>query len=85
MKKQFLSKVYQYIKDRVLDAKYACAFLYNIVGSQSSESEEVSMLELISHIYFCILIKCISWLVYLRNFEGLLAGSFSYLVSRLIL
>ncbi|CBI33245.3 unnamed protein product, partial [Vitis vinifera] len=39
-KKLFLSKVHQYIKDRLLDAKYACAFSFNIVGSQPSEFEE---------------------------------------------
>ncbi|XP_035545747.1 sister chromatid cohesion protein PDS5 homolog A isoform X2 [Juglans regia] len=39
-KKQFLGKVYQYIKDRYLDAKYACAFLFNIIGSKPLEFEE---------------------------------------------
>ncbi|XP_030473954.2 sister chromatid cohesion protein PDS5 homolog A [Syzygium oleosum] len=36
----FLSKIHQYIKDRVLDAKYACAFLFGIVGLKTSEFEE---------------------------------------------
>ncbi|XP_050288244.1 sister chromatid cohesion protein PDS5 homolog A isoform X1 [Quercus robur] len=36
-KKLFLSKVHQYIKDRHLDAKYACAFL---IGSKPLEIEE---------------------------------------------
>ncbi|KAK3010031.1 hypothetical protein RJ639_010994, partial [Escallonia herrerae] len=35
----FLSKVHQYIKDRLLDPKYACAFLLEI-GSQQPEYEE---------------------------------------------
>ncbi|XP_042945591.1 sister chromatid cohesion protein PDS5 homolog B isoform X3 [Carya illinoinensis] len=39
-KKQFLGKVYQYIKDRNLDAKYACAFLFNIIGSKPLEFDE---------------------------------------------
>lgn len=38
--KVFLSKVHQYIKDRMLDAKYACAFLFNINGSNPSEFDE---------------------------------------------
>ncbi|XP_029129811.1 sister chromatid cohesion protein PDS5 homolog A-B isoform X3 [Cajanus cajan] len=33
-KKIFLSKIHQYIKDRILDAKYSCAFLFNIFGSK---------------------------------------------------
>lgn len=36
-KKLFLSKVHQYIKDRHLDAKYACAFL---IGSKPLQFEE---------------------------------------------
>ncbi|XP_022142523.1 sister chromatid cohesion protein PDS5 homolog A isoform X2 [Momordica charantia] len=39
-RKAFLSKVHQYIKDRMLDAKYACAFLFNITGSNPSEFDE---------------------------------------------
>ncbi|XP_024637720.1 sister chromatid cohesion protein PDS5 homolog A isoform X2 [Medicago truncatula] len=39
-KKVLLSKVHQYIKDRVLDAKYACAFLFNIFGSKPHEFAE---------------------------------------------
>ncbi|XP_048323371.1 sister chromatid cohesion protein PDS5 homolog A [Ziziphus jujuba] len=39
-KRLFLSKVHQYIKDRLLDAKYACTFLFNIFGSKSSEFQE---------------------------------------------
>ncbi|XP_062162943.1 sister chromatid cohesion protein PDS5 homolog A [Alnus glutinosa] len=39
-KKLFLGKVHQYIKDRHLDGKYACAFLFNIIGSEQSEFEE---------------------------------------------
>ncbi|KAJ8770477.1 hypothetical protein K2173_017968 [Erythroxylum novogranatense] len=39
-RKLFLSKVHQYIKDRLLDVKYACAFLFNSVGSKPSDLEE---------------------------------------------
>ncbi|CAJ1941535.1 unnamed protein product [Sphenostylis stenocarpa] len=39
-KKIFLSKIHQYIKDRLLDAKYACAFLFNIFGSKPDEFVE---------------------------------------------
>ncbi|XP_061339796.1 sister chromatid cohesion protein PDS5 homolog A-like isoform X2 [Gastrolobium bilobum] len=39
-KKVFLSKVHQYIKDRLLDAKYACAFLFNIFRSKPEEFAE---------------------------------------------
>lgn len=39
-RKTFLSKIHQYIKDRVLDAKYACAFLFGIVGLKTSDFEE---------------------------------------------
>ncbi|KAM7525318.1 hypothetical protein LguiA_015220 [Lonicera macranthoides] len=35
----FLNKVHQYIKDRLLDPKYACAFLFDI-GSHSPDFEE---------------------------------------------
>ncbi|GAB4830723.1 hypothetical protein Ancab_004756 [Ancistrocladus abbreviatus] len=36
----FLGKVHQYVKDRVLDAKYACAFLIDIVGSKHADLDE---------------------------------------------
>ncbi|KAJ4704111.1 sister chromatid cohesion protein PDS5-like A-like [Melia azedarach] len=39
-KKLFLSKVHQYVKDRHLDAKYACAFLFSITESKPLELEE---------------------------------------------
>ncbi|XP_074271941.1 sister chromatid cohesion protein PDS5 homolog A isoform X2 [Silene latifolia] len=39
-RKLFLSKVHQYIKDRVLDVKYACAFLIDIFGSKHAELDE---------------------------------------------
>ncbi|QCD77306.1 sister chromatid cohesion protein PDS5 homolog A-A-like [Vigna unguiculata] len=39
-KKVFLSKVHQYIKDNLLDTKYACAFIFNIFGSKDSKPEE---------------------------------------------
>ncbi|KAG0463842.1 hypothetical protein HPP92_019911 [Vanilla planifolia] len=40
-RKLFISKLHQYIKDRLLDAKYACAFLLNINQYQSPEYKEV--------------------------------------------
>ncbi|KAI8524884.1 hypothetical protein RHMOL_Rhmol13G0184300 [Rhododendron molle] len=39
-KEQFLNKVHQYVKERVLDPKYACAFLLDISGLQQPEFEE---------------------------------------------
>ncbi|KAK8629893.1 hypothetical protein V6N13_078711 [Hibiscus sabdariffa] len=39
-RKQFLSKVHQYIKDRLLDAKYACAFLISVPGSKDLQFDE---------------------------------------------
>lgn len=39
-KKLFLGKVHQYVKDRLLDAKYVCAFLFSITGSKLLELEE---------------------------------------------
>ncbi|MED6138901.1 hypothetical protein PIB30_078895 [Stylosanthes scabra] len=36
----FLSKVHQYIKDHLLDAKYACAFVFNIFESKPEEFSE---------------------------------------------
>ncbi|WOL19426.1 sister chromatid cohesion protein [Canna indica] len=48
-RKLFLSKVHQYIKERLLDAKYACAFLLNINDCGHPEYEECkqSLLELV--------------------------------------
>jgi hypothetical protein len=42
LRKLFLGKVHQHIKERVLDAKYACSFLLNISKYHSPEYEEVS-------------------------------------------
>ncbi|XP_047148775.1 sister chromatid cohesion protein PDS5 homolog A-like isoform X1 [Vigna umbellata] len=39
-RKIVLSKIHQYIKDRLLDAKYACAFLLNIFGSKPNNFAE---------------------------------------------
>ncbi|KAL5769361.1 hypothetical protein ACOSQ2_016144 [Xanthoceras sorbifolium] len=39
-KKLFLSKVHQYTKDRLLDAKYASAFLYSITEANPLDFEE---------------------------------------------
>ncbi|GMN36667.1 hypothetical protein TIFTF001_006193 [Ficus carica] len=39
-RKAFLSKVHHYIKDRLLDGKYACAFFFNTFGSKPSEFQE---------------------------------------------
>ncbi|XP_051133719.1 sister chromatid cohesion protein PDS5 homolog A [Andrographis paniculata] len=39
VKRLLLSKVHQYVRDRILDAKYACAFLLDISSSQSDLEE----------------------------------------------
>lgn len=39
-RKLFLGKVHQYIKDRILDPKYACAFLLDIFASKHAEIDE---------------------------------------------
>uniref|UniRef100_A0A5B7AN91 Sister chromatid cohesion protein PDS5 B n=2 Tax=Davidia involucrata TaxID=16924 RepID=A0A5B7AN91_DAVIN len=39
-KRLFLSKIHQYVKDQLLDPKYACAFLLDIIGSQQPNIEE---------------------------------------------
>ncbi|KAL1152084.1 hypothetical protein V6Z11_A09G083900 [Gossypium hirsutum] len=49
--KLFLRKVHQYIKDRLLDAKYACAFLFNITGSKLLDEEEKQNLADIFQMY----------------------------------
>ncbi|XP_074591324.1 sister chromatid cohesion protein PDS5 homolog A-like isoform X2 [Curcuma longa] len=48
-KKSFLNKVHQYIKERLLDAKYACAFLLSFNDFHCPEYEECkqSLLELV--------------------------------------
>ncbi|XP_042462438.1 sister chromatid cohesion protein PDS5 homolog A-like [Zingiber officinale] len=48
-KKSFLNKVHQYIKEQLLDAKYACAFLLNFNDCHCPEYEECkqSLLELV--------------------------------------
>ncbi|WCJ20780.1 hypothetical protein M5689_002987 [Euphorbia peplus] len=38
--KLFLRKVHQYIKDRHLNVKYACAFLFNLAAVEPLDSEE---------------------------------------------
>lgn len=43
----FLGKVHQYIKDRILDVKYACAFPFSLAHSKNAEFEEVFSLDLI--------------------------------------
>ncbi|KFK31352.1 hypothetical protein AALP_AA6G101300 [Arabis alpina] len=52
-KKIFLAKVHQYIKDRVLETKYACSFLFDITGSNVLESEEEkqNLADIIQHSY----------------------------------
>ncbi|XP_042477295.1 sister chromatid cohesion protein PDS5 homolog A-like [Macadamia integrifolia] len=49
VKKLFLGKVHQYIKDKLLDAKYACAFVFNTVGTQQPEfkEDELNLVEII--------------------------------------
>ncbi|KAL3625005.1 hypothetical protein CASFOL_031673 [Castilleja foliolosa] len=39
VKKLLLSKVYQYVRGRILDSKYACAFLLDVSSSQSDFPE----------------------------------------------
>ncbi|GER37526.1 sister chromatid cohesion protein pds5 [Striga asiatica] len=39
VKKLFLSKVHQYVRDRILDPKYACAFLLDVPASQADFEE----------------------------------------------
>ncbi|CAN6856306.1 unnamed protein product [Brassica oleracea] len=52
-KKIFLGKVHQYIKDRVLETKYACSFLFDITGSSVlvSEEEKQNLADVIQHSY----------------------------------
>ncbi|ESQ39921.1 hypothetical protein EUTSA_v10000739mg [Eutrema salsugineum] len=52
-KKIFLGKVHQYVKDRVLDTKYACSFLFDITGSKVlvSEEEKQNLADIIQHSY----------------------------------
>lgn len=40
VKKLFLKKVHQYIKDRSLDPKYACAFLLGLGSLQSVQEKK---------------------------------------------
>ncbi|CAL5052458.1 unnamed protein product [Urochloa decumbens] len=40
VRKLFLCKVHQYIKERTLDAKYACAFLFGVNGYHAPQYEE---------------------------------------------
>jgi hypothetical protein len=44
VRKLFLSKVHQYIKERALDAKYACAFLLAMDDYHAPQYEEVHTL-----------------------------------------
>ncbi|CAG7894949.1 unnamed protein product [Brassica rapa] len=52
-KKIFLGKVHQYIKDRVLETKYVCSFLFDITGSNVlvSEEEKQNLADIIQHSY----------------------------------
>ncbi|XP_019095474.1 PREDICTED: sister chromatid cohesion protein PDS5 homolog A-like [Camelina sativa] len=52
-KKIFLGKIHQYVKDRVLETKYACSFLFDITGSSVLESEEEkhNLADIIQHSY----------------------------------
>ncbi|CAH2046001.1 unnamed protein product [Thlaspi arvense] len=52
-KKIFLGKVHKYIKDRVLETKYACSFLFDITGSNVlvSEEEKQNLADIIQHSY----------------------------------
>ena len=44
VRKLFLCKVHQYIKERALDAKYACAFLFGVNDYHAPQYEEVHIL-----------------------------------------
>ncbi|KAJ0240559.1 Uncharacterized protein HA466_0221710 [Hirschfeldia incana] len=52
-KKIFLVKVHQYVKDRVLETKYACSFLFDTTGSNvlASEEEKQNLVDIIQHSY----------------------------------
>ncbi|KAG2261739.1 hypothetical protein Bca52824_068818 [Brassica carinata] len=52
-KKIFLGKVHQYVKDRILETKYACSFLFDITGSNvlASEEEKQNLADIIQHSY----------------------------------
>lgn len=47
----FFSKVNQYIKERHLDPKYACAFLLNMTEWNSTEVKEVSSVKLVCTLF----------------------------------
>ncbi|XP_074344973.1 sister chromatid cohesion protein PDS5 homolog A isoform X2 [Apium graveolens] len=40
VKRQFLRKVHQYVKDRLLDPKYACAFIFDLEPQQTDFEED---------------------------------------------
>ena len=44
VRKLFLCKVHQYIKERALDAKYACALLFGVNDYHAPQYEEVHIL-----------------------------------------
>ncbi|KAL3624924.1 Sister chromatid cohesion protein PDS5 A [Castilleja foliolosa] len=53
VKKLLLSKVHQYVRDRVLDSKYACAFLLDVSSSQSDFTEAVVPLSIYANAWRC--------------------------------
>nr|CAB3467823.1 unnamed protein product [Digitaria exilis] len=49
VRKLFICKVHQYIKERALDAKYACAFLYGVNDYHAPQYEEVHILNMLTN------------------------------------
>ncbi|XP_011628282.1 sister chromatid cohesion protein PDS5 homolog A isoform X1 [Amborella trichopoda] len=47
VRNRFLSKVHQYLKDRVVDGKYACAFLFGIFGSTDFKEDRHNIVEIV--------------------------------------
>ncbi|KAJ1259018.1 hypothetical protein BS78_10G121300 [Paspalum vaginatum] len=56
VRKLFLCKVHQYVKERVLDAKYACAFLFEVDDFHAPQYEE-SKHNLIEVVQICQQVK----------------------------
>ncbi|KAK1317916.1 DNA mismatch repair protein MSH6 [Acorus calamus] len=56
LRKLFLSKVHQYIKEKVLDPKYACFFLFNITEPQAPEYKEAKQ-NLVEVVQMCHQLK----------------------------
>lgn len=55
VRKLFLCKVHQYIKERTLDAKYACAFLFGVNDYHAPQYEEVHILNTLTNCFYVFL------------------------------